>query len=100
MSKHSRLAVAAAALLIATMAGSVTANQIPGATITGHLTAVSGGDWINIDGKSYHIRSGSPAATAAPKLAVGAYLDVQLSGPANTSASEVINVVAHPADAP
>jgi hypothetical protein len=70
-------------------------NRVPGATVTGHVSAASNGDWISVDGKTYRIKSGSPAASAAAKLTPGEYVDIQLDGPANTAASEVINVVRH-----
>jgi hypothetical protein len=71
------------------------ANQIPGTLITGSLTSVSGTEWIRVDGHTYRIQSGSPAAAAVQKLTPGQRVDVQLNGPANTAASEVINVVLH-----
>ncbi|HEY6484011.1 MAG TPA: hypothetical protein VIY54_10850 [Steroidobacteraceae bacterium] len=71
------------------------ANQIPGELVTGTVTSVSGQDWIKVDGHSYHIQSGSAAAAALQGLAPGQRVDVQLNGPANTAASEVINIVPH-----
>lgn len=69
------------------------ANQMPGAVITGSVTSVSGTEWIYVDGHPYRIKSGSPAADAVQKLTPGQHVDVQLNGPANTSASEAVNVV-------
>lgn len=69
------------------------ANQMPGAMITGSVTSVSGTEWIYVDGHPYRIQSGSPAAAAVQKLTPGQHVDVQLNGPANTAASEAINVV-------
>jgi hypothetical protein len=71
------------------------ANQIPGELITGHVTAVGGGSF-QLDGRQYRIKVGSAAEAALRKLAPGQLVDVQLDGPANTSASEVINIVPHP----
>jgi hypothetical protein len=77
------------------LSGPAMANRVPGATLTGHVTATSNGDWIKIDGKSYRVKSGSPAAAAASKLTTGQYVDIQLNGPAGAAASEVVNVVPH-----
>ena len=90
-----KVAAIATALVFCLASFTVAANQVPGALITGHLTSVSGAEWINIDGHSYHIASGSPAANAVAKLTPGQVVDVQLSGPANSSGSEVVNVVSH-----
>jgi hypothetical protein len=88
------ITLAAAALSILGTAAAL-ANQIPGTLITGSLTSVSGTEWIHVDGHAYRIKSGSPAAEAVQKLTPGQRVDVQLNGPANTAASEVINVVLH-----
>jgi hypothetical protein len=68
------------------------ANTVPGAVITGTINTVNGNS-VNIGGHVYPISAGSPAAAAAAKLAPGQYVDVQLDGPANSSASRVINIV-------
>lgn len=69
------------------------ANQLPGEMVTGQVTAVSGNSQITVDGKSYRIKSGSAAAAAARSAVRGQTVDIQLNGPANSSASEVINLV-------
>ena len=89
LSNHWR-AIAAGLILV----GPVFANQLPGALVSGRVTAVAGNSTINIDGKVYHIKSGSPAADAARTIAAGQIIDAQLNGPANSSATEVINLVA------
>ena len=71
-------------------------NQIAGFVLTGHITAISGGDALCVDGHTYVIKAGSPAAAAAQKLSNGAFVDVVLSGPPGTSASQIINIVSHP----
>jgi hypothetical protein len=71
------------------------ANQIPGVLITGRVTSVSRGDWINIDGHSYHIPSGSPAAATAPTLSQGQLVDVRLTGSSKSASSEVISIAPH-----
>jgi hypothetical protein len=73
----------------------VRANQLPGEIVTGVVTSVSSDGSISIDGKSYRIKSGSPAASAARTIAKGQAIDAQLNGAANSAASEVINLVTH-----
>lgn len=71
------------------------ANQLPGEVVTGVVTSVSNDSSISIDGKSYRIKSGSPAASAARTIAKGQTIDAQLNGAANSAASEVINLIIH-----
>jgi hypothetical protein len=89
------VAVMATALVSGVSSPIASANQLPGAMVTGHITSVSGTEWINVDGHSYRIASSSAAASAVSKLTPGQLVDVQLTGPANSSASEVVNVVLH-----
>jgi hypothetical protein len=89
-----RLTALAVALLLG--AAAAPGNQIPGFVLTGHVTATSGGDALSVDGHVYAIKAGSPAAAAAQKLSNGAFVDLVLSGPPGTSASQIINIVPHP----
>ena len=89
--KHTLLSVLAAAG-IALGGSNALANTVPGAVITGTITAVSASS-VNIGGHVYPISTGSAAAAAAPKLAPGQYVDVQLDGPAGSSSSRVVNIV-------
>ena len=89
-----RSTVLAVALVLA--AAAAPGNQIAGFVLTGHVTAISGGDALSVDGHVYAIKSGSPAAAAVQKLSNGALVDVVLSGPPGTSASQIINIVSHP----
>jgi hypothetical protein len=86
------------ALAVALVLGAATAagNQIAGFVLSGHVTAISGGDALSVDGHVYAIKAGSPAAAAAQKLSNGAFVDLVLSGPPGTSASQIINIVPHP----
>lgn len=88
---------AALAAVALTLAGAVTAaaNQIAGVLLTGTLTAPPSTDYIKVDGHNYHIRTGSTAATDVHTVTQGQRVDVRLSGPANTSSSEVISISAH-----
>ena len=89
-----RLTTLAVALVLG--AAAAPGNQIAGFILTGHVTAISGGDALSLDGHIYVIKAGSPAAAAAQKLSNGAFVDVVLSGPPGTAASQVINIVSHP----
>jgi hypothetical protein len=84
-----------ALLLLQGVGRDVRANQLPGAVVTGVVTSVSNDSSISIDGKSYRIKSGSPAASAARTIATGQTVDAQLNGAANSAASEVVNLVTH-----
>ena len=85
------LAVAGTALA----AGSLEANTVPGDIITGSLTALNGRQSLNIEGRTYRLKDGSPAVAAAAHLTPGQSVTVQLDGPASSPSSQVINVVAH-----
>jgi len=85
------LAVAGTALA----AGSLEANTVPGDIITGSLTALNGRQSLNIEGRTYRLKDGSPAVAAAAHLTPGQSVTVQLDGPASSPASLVINVVPH-----
>jgi hypothetical protein len=77
------------------LAAGAIANQIPGVLITGHVTSASNGDWVTVDGRSYRIPAGSPAASAARALTQGQYVDIRLSGPPTAASSVVISVAPH-----
>lgn len=80
---------------IALGASSLEANTVPGDVITGNLTAVSAKQSLNIDGRTYRLKDGSPAVAAAAHLTPGQSVTVQLDGPASSPSSRVINVVTH-----
>lgn len=86
------LLAAAAALL---GAGTIKANTVPGDIVTGNLTAVNARQSLNIEGRTYRLKDGSPAFAAAAHLAPGQSVTVQLDGPASSPASQVINIVTH-----
>lgn len=75
------------------LSGPVMANQLPGDLVTGQVNAVAGDSSIKVDGKTYRIKAGSPAAQAVHTVSPGQVVDVQLNGPANSSATEAVNVV-------
>jgi hypothetical protein len=86
------------ALAVALLLGAAAApgNQIAGFVLTGHITAISGADALSVDGHGYTIKAGSAAAAVVRKLSNGAFVDVVLSGPPGTAASQIINIVPHP----
>jgi hypothetical protein len=94
--KASNIRLAALAVAFVLGAAAAPGNQIAGFVLTGHMTAISGGDTLSINGHVYVIKAGSPAAAAVQKLSNGAFVDVVLSGPPGTAASQVINIVSHP----
>jgi hypothetical protein len=83
-----------AAACVALGSGTTIASTVPGAVITGTITAITASS-LNIGGHVYPISAGSAAAAAAAKLAPGQYVDAQLDGPANSASSRVINIVVH-----
>jgi hypothetical protein len=86
------LAAAAAAVILA--AGAAQANQLAGPVVTGTLTSVQG-DSITVNGQTYTIAPGSPAAAELSSLSAGQRVDVQLNGPADSPDTEVTNVTVH-----
>lgn len=70
------------------------ASRIPGDVISGPVTTVTRQS-VTIQGHEYHIRQGSPAVNAVGHVVPGQDVEVHLDGPANSSHSEVINVISH-----
>jgi hypothetical protein len=83
----------AALAAVFALSGPVIGNQLPGELVSGQVNAVAGDSSIKVDGKVYRIKSGSVAAQAVRSIVPGQQVDVQLNGPANSSVSEVVNVV-------
>ncbi len=92
--RHTLLALLAAAGM-ALGTSSLEANTVPGDIVTGSLTAVNGRQSLNIEGRTYRLKDGSPAVAAAAHLTPGQSVTVQLDGPASSPSSQVINVVTH-----
>jgi len=92
--RHTLLALLAAAGTVLG-SGSIEANTVPGDIVTGSLTAVNGRQSLNIEGRTYRLKDGSPAFAAAAHLTPGQSVTVQLDGPASSPASQVINIVTH-----
>lgn len=87
-------AVAAAGLLLAA-AGPTFAARVVSTTLTGQVTALSGGQYITIDGQTYQIAPGSPAATAISQVTLGENVDVTFDGPVASSSSHIVTISAH-----
>ena len=92
--RHLLLALLTAAGTVLS-AGSLEASTVSGDIITGTLTAVNGIQSLNIEGRTYRVKDGSPAVAAAAHLTPGQSVTVQLDGPASSPSSLVINVVPH-----
>ena len=92
--RHLLLALLTAAGTVLS-AGSLEASTVSGDIITGSLTAVNGIQSLNIEGRTYRVKDGSPAVAAAAHLTPGQSVTVQLDGPASSPSSLVINVVPH-----
>jgi hypothetical protein len=92
--RHRFLALLAAAGM-ALCASRLEANTVSGDIITGSLTAVNGRQSLNIEGRTFRLKDGSPAAAAAAHLTPGQSVTAQLDGPASSPSSQVINVVIH-----
>jgi hypothetical protein len=91
--KHTLLALIAS--VSATLGSSaVLASKIPGDMVTGTLTAANG-QAVTVSGHVYPIQAGSPATAAAAHVTPGQVVDVQLNGPASSSASQVVNITPH-----
>jgi len=88
--RHTLLALlATAGTVLGT--GSIEASTVPGES----LTAVNGRQSLNIEGRTYRLKDGSPAFAAAAHLTPGQSVTVQLDGPASSPSSRVVNVVTH-----
>lgn len=93
--RHTLLALLALAATALGANSGLEANTVPGDMITGSLTAVNGSQSLNIEGRTYRLKDGSPAVAAAAHLTPGQSVTVQLDGPASSPSSRVINVVTH-----
>jgi hypothetical protein len=74
--------------------GVVMAAAVPGEVVTGPISVING-NMVNIQGHIYSIAVGSAAYGMATKFQPGQIVDVQLDGPAKSSASQVINITLH-----
>jgi len=77
--------------------GIAAASTVLGELVTGTITAING-NMINIQGHIYSIAAGSAAYAAVQTFRPGQVVDVQLDGPAKSSASQVVNITLHTGD--
>lgn len=73
------------------------ASTTIGDLITGTITAISG-NMVNIEGHVYSIEAGSPAYEASTKFKPGQIVDVQLDGPAKSTAAHAVTITLHQGD--
>jgi len=79
---------------VALGSGIAVANTVPGEIVTGTITAING-NMVNIQGQVYPIATDSAAYAAVQTFKPGQLVDVQLNGPAKSSASQAINITLH-----
>ena len=77
--------------------GLAVASMAPGDVVTGPITAING-NMINIQGHIYPIAADSAAYAVVTTLKPGQLVDVQLDGPAKSSASHAISISVHTGD--
>jgi ribosomal protein S1 len=77
--------------------GIAMASAMPGDVVTGTITAING-TMVNIQGQVYSIAAASAAYSVVQTFKPGQIVDVQLNGPAKSSASQVVNITLHSGD--
>ena len=82
---------------IALSGGIAVATTVGGEVVTGTITAING-NMINIQGHIYYIATDSAAYAVVTTFKPGQVVDVQLDGPAKSSASHAINITLHTGD--
>jgi hypothetical protein len=74
--------------------GIAMASAMPGEVVTGTISSISV-DRVNVNGHAYSIASASAAYSVVQNFKPGQIVDLQLNGPANSSASQVVNITLH-----
>ena len=97
MSIRKRLA---AVLMLALTAGALAApaaeaSRMVNTTVTGRVTEVRGGDTIVLDGKSYRVLAGSPAAQTLSHVHAGQIIELVLNGEPGKDATRVTVIHLH-----
>jgi hypothetical protein len=77
--------------------GVAMASAMPGEVVTGTITAING-NMVNVQGQTYSIAAASAAYSVVQNFKPGQLVDLQLNGPAKSSASQVINITLHSGD--
>jgi hypothetical protein len=92
MSKSTLLAAAAvSALVLGLIPGTARANK-PVYNVSGAVTAVPIGHSITVNGHTYRIEPGSPAARQVNDIIRGERVQVMLDGPAGAKSSEAVAI--------
>jgi len=78
-------------------AAAAMASAMPGEVVTGTITAING-NMVNVQGQTYSIAAASVAYSVAQNFKPGQLVDLQLNGPAKSSASQVVNITLHSGD--
>lgn len=87
--------VPAAAACVLLAAGPALAARVISIMVSGQVTAVSGGNSVTIDGRTYQVAPDSPAASAIYQVQPGEQVDVTLDGPPTAAGSHVIGIAPH-----
>lgn len=61
-------------------------------SISGQITALPGGDEIEVGSHTYHVKKGSAAEMALKSLSTGQQVQLTLDGPPGSSTAEVIAI--------
>ena len=85
------LGLAAGALL----APAAEASRMVDTTVTGRVTDVRGGDTIVLDGRSYRVLPGSPAARMLSQVHAGQVVELVLNGEPGKDATRVTVIHTH-----
>ncbi len=84
------LASGALALCMLPNVGWSTRAYVP--SVTGQITALPGGDEIEVGSHTYHVKKGSAAEKALGSLSTGQEVQLTLDGPPGSSTAEVIAI--------
>ena len=86
---------AIAALVVAISGPAALASRPVLMPVTGRVSEVRGEDTIVVDGKSYRILAGSPAAQAIGRVHAGQVVDLVFNGEPAQMSSRVIEINVH-----
>ena len=96
MSRRRFAVLVTLALAAGTLAGSAAEASRPVVMpVTGRVSEVRGEDVIVVDGKSYRVLPGSPAAHAIARVHAGQVVDLVFNADASQASSRVISITLH-----
>lgn len=84
-------AVAAATLALGLVPGTALANK-PGYDLSGQVTSPPVGQEITVNGQTFQIAPGSAAETQVTQVVEGENVQLVLTGPVNSSTTQVIAI--------